>query len=29
MAVSYGYSYIVNGQAKMPNVVQQFKVGSE
>jgi hypothetical protein len=29
MAVSYGYSYIVNGQAKMPNVVEQFKVGSE
>ena len=29
MAVSYGYSYIVNGQAKIPNVVQQFKVGSE
>jgi hypothetical protein len=28
MAVSYGYSYIVNGEAKMPNVVQQFKVGS-
>lgn len=29
MAVSYGYSYIVNGQAKIPNLVQQFKVGSE
>jgi hypothetical protein len=28
MAVSYGYSYIVNGEAKMPNVVQQFKIGS-
>jgi hypothetical protein len=28
MAVSYGYSYVVNGEAKMPNVVQQFKVGS-
>jgi hypothetical protein len=28
MAVSYGYSYIVNGEAKMPDVVQQFKIGS-
>jgi carbonic anhydrase len=28
LAVSYGYSYIVNGEAKMPDVVQQFKIGS-
>lgn len=28
LVVSYGYSYIVNGEAKMPDVVQQFKIGS-
>lgn len=25
LVVSYGYSYIVNGEAKMPDVMQQFK----
>jgi len=28
LVVSYGYSYIVNGEAKMPDVMQQFKIGS-
>ncbi len=28
LVVSFGYSYIVNGEAKMPDVVQQFKIGS-